>query len=162
LIGTTIIGLLDIVFHYIFESQVIDLIHNRAQVTVSFPEPLHHINRQDIQVFLSVATRPQVESINNWISGICKDYPGIIPLGAMHPEHPYPEAEILWMRQPGIKGIKLRSRRPRTLLRFVIGIGMMLGFKIIIIFLSTIPFSKISLSEPLLTHKIFGTSTHLV
>jgi len=64
---------------------------------------LHHINRQDIQVFLSVATRPdQVESINSWISGICKDYPGIIPLGAMHPEHPNPEAEILWMQQLGI------------------------------------------------------------
>ncbi|MBC2745425.1 MAG: hypothetical protein HF975_00195 [ANME-2 cluster archaeon] len=32
---------------------------------------------------LSVATRPdQVESINSWISGICKDYPGIILLGS--------------------------------------------------------------------------------
>jgi len=50
-----------------------------------------------------------VESINSWISGICKDYPGIIPLGAMHPEHPDPEAEILWMRQPGIKGIELHG-----------------------------------------------------
>ena len=61
----------------------------------------HHINRQDIQVFLSVATRPdQVESINSWISGICKDNPGIIPLGAMHPDYPDTEAEILWMRQP--------------------------------------------------------------
>ncbi|MCD4780222.1 MAG: hypothetical protein K8S27_06725, partial [Candidatus Omnitrophica bacterium] len=80
---------------------IIDLIHNKAQVTVPFPEPLHHIKRQDIQVLLSVATRPdQVESINSWISGICKDYPSIIPLGAMHPEHPDPEAEILWMRQP--------------------------------------------------------------
>ncbi|MCD4768370.1 MAG: hypothetical protein K8R34_17940, partial [Methanosarcinales archaeon] len=78
--------------------------------TVPFPVLLHHINRQDIQVFLSVATRPdQVESINSWISGICKDYPGIIPLGAMHPEHPDPEAESMWMRQPGIKGIELRS-----------------------------------------------------
>jgi hypothetical protein len=60
------------------------------------------MNRQDIQVLLSVATCPdQIESINSWISGICKDYPGIIPLGTMHPEHPDPEAEILWMRQPG-------------------------------------------------------------
>jgi len=118
---------------------------------------LHHINRQDIQVFLLVATRPgQVERINNWISGICKDNPGVILLGAMHPEHLDPEAELLWIRQPGIKGIKLHCHEPRTLLRFVIGIGMMLGFKIIIIFLSTIPFSKISLSEPLPTHKIFG------
>jgi len=50
-----------------------------------------------------------VESINSWISGICKDYPGIIPLGAMHPEHPDPEAEILWVGQPGIKGIKLHG-----------------------------------------------------
>ena len=40
----------------------------------------------DASVLLKVATRPdQVESINNWISGICKDYPGIIQLGAMHP-----------------------------------------------------------------------------
>jgi len=42
-----------------------------------------------------------VESTNNWISGICKDYPGIIPLGTMYPEHPDPEAESMWMRQPG-------------------------------------------------------------
>jgi len=75
----------------------------QAQVTVPFPEHLLYINRQDIQVLLLVATRPNhVESFNSWISGICKDYPGIIPLGAMHPEHPDPEAEILWMRQPGI------------------------------------------------------------
>ena len=68
----------------------------------------------DASVLLSVATRPdQVESINSWISGICKDYPGIIPLGAMHPEHPDPEAEILWMRQPGIKGIRLHGQRLR-------------------------------------------------
>ncbi len=64
----------------------------------------------DASVLLSVATRPdQVESINSWISGICKDNPDIIPLGAMHPEHPDPEAESMWMRQPGIKGIRLRS-----------------------------------------------------
>jgi hypothetical protein len=70
--------------------------HNRAQVTVPFPVLLHHINRQDIQVFLSVATRPdQVESINSWISGIWKDYSGIIPLGGMHPEHPDPEADTV-------------------------------------------------------------------
>jgi hypothetical protein len=61
----------------------------------------------DASVLLSVATCPdQVESINNWISGICKDNPGIIPLGAMLPEHQDPEAEILWMRQLGIKGIR--------------------------------------------------------
>jgi len=27
----------------------------------------------------------------------------------MHPEHPDPEAESMWRRQPGIKGIRLRS-----------------------------------------------------
>ena len=91
---------------------IIDLIHNKAQVTVPFPEPLHHINRQDIQVLLSIATRPeQIESINNWISGICKDYLGIIPPEAMVPEHPDPEAVTLRMRQPGIKGIKLHGHR---------------------------------------------------
>jgi len=67
----------------------------------------------DASVLLSVATRPdQVESINSWISGICKDYPGIIPLGAMHPEHPDPEAKSMWMRQPGIKGIRLHGQLP--------------------------------------------------
>ena len=94
----------------------------------SLPLPVlfHHINRQDMQALLSVVTRPdQVESINSWISGICKDYPGIIPLGAMHPEHPDPEAKILWMRQPGIKGIRLHSQRHRTLLRYVWGIWRM-------------------------------------
>jgi hypothetical protein len=50
-----------------------------------------------------------MESINSWISGICKDYPGIIPLGAMHPEHPDPEAESMWVRKPGIKGITLHG-----------------------------------------------------
>jgi len=61
-----------------------------------------------------------VESINSWISGICKDYPGIIPLGAMHPEHPDPKAEILWMRQPGIKGIRLHGRDPGMEFRGII------------------------------------------
>jgi hypothetical protein len=37
-----------------------------------------------------------VESINSWISGICKDYSVIIPLGAMHPEHPDREAVVLF------------------------------------------------------------------
>jgi hypothetical protein len=53
-----------------------------------------------------------MESINSRISGICKDYPDIIPLGTMHPEHPDQEAEILWMRQSGIKGIRLHGQRP--------------------------------------------------
>ena len=74
------------------------------------PFNLKGILNVDASVLLSVAPRPdQVESINNWISGICKDYPGIIPLGAMHPEHPDPEAESMWMRQPGIKGIRLHN-----------------------------------------------------
>ena len=51
----------------------------------------------DASVLLSFAIRPdQVESINSWISGICKDYSGIIPLGAKHPEHPDPEAESMY------------------------------------------------------------------
>ncbi|MBC2698144.1 MAG: hypothetical protein HF974_07360 [ANME-2 cluster archaeon] len=89
---------------------IIDLIHNRAQVTVPFPvlpltyQPAGHTG------FPSVATRPdQIESINSWISGICKDYPCIISLGAMHPEHLDPEVESMWMRLPRIRGIKLRS-----------------------------------------------------
>ena len=70
---------------------MIDLIHNRAQVTVPFPEPLSTTSTGRISRSFSVATRPdQVESINNRISGICKDYPGIIPRG-MHPEHHDPE-----------------------------------------------------------------------
>jgi len=63
---------------------------------------LHHINRQDIQVLLSVATRSdQVESINSWISGICKDYSVIIPLGVMHPDHQDPEAVVLFRADIG-------------------------------------------------------------
>jgi len=66
-----------------------------------------------MQALLSVATRPdQVESINSWISGICKDYLGIIPLEAIHPENPDPEAESMWIRQPEIKGIRLHGQRP--------------------------------------------------
>ena len=41
----------------------------------------------------------------------------------MHTEHPDPEAEILWMRQPGIK---LHSHGTWTLLRYVWGISRML------------------------------------
>jgi len=37
------------------------------------------------------------------------DYLGIIPLGTMHPEHPNPEVESMWMRQPRIKGIELHG-----------------------------------------------------
>ena len=64
----------------------------------------------DGSVLLSIATRPgQVESINNWISDTSKTNPNLIPLGAMHPDHPDPETEIIRMRKLGIKGIKLHS-----------------------------------------------------
>jgi hypothetical protein len=82
--------------------------------------------------FFSVVTcSDQVESINIWISGICKDYPGIIPLGAMHPDHKDPEAEIQWMWQPGIKVIKLHDQRARISVRSVRSIRWMLGIYII-------------------------------
>jgi len=45
----------------------------------------------------------------------------------MHPEHPDLEAEILWMRQPGIKGIKLHGQRARTSVSSIRGIKRMLG-----------------------------------
>jgi len=43
----------------------------------------------------------------------------------MHPEHPDPEAEaeLLWMRQPGIKGIELHGHGTWTLQRYVWGIS---------------------------------------
>jgi hypothetical protein len=75
------------------------------------------MNKANVEasVLLSVTTRPdKVESINNRISSICKDYPGIIPLGAMHPEYPDPEEESMWMRPPGIKGIRLHGPNRAT------------------------------------------------
>jgi hypothetical protein len=83
-------------------------------------------------VLLSVATRPdQVEGINSWISGICKDYLGIIPLGAMHPEDPDPEAESMWMRQSGIKGMRLHSQMAQLKLRGIFGVFS--GFNILFV-----------------------------
>jgi len=35
----------------------------------------------------------------------------------MHPEHPDPKAESMWMRQPGIKGIKLHGQMAQLKLR---------------------------------------------
>jgi len=53
----------------------------------------------DASVLFSISTCPgKVESINNWISGISMDYPGIFPLGAMHPEHPDLEGETIRIR----------------------------------------------------------------
>ena len=50
----------------------------------------------DVSVLFSVATCPgNVERINNWISGISMDNPGIFPLGAMHPDT---KGETIWMR----------------------------------------------------------------
>ena len=63
----------------------------------------------DLFGYIVGLTRHKVESINNWISSICKDYPDSILLGAMHPEFPYSKAMILWMQQSGIKRLKLRS-----------------------------------------------------
>jgi len=39
----------------------------------------------------------------------------------MHPEHPDPEAEIMWMQQPGIKGIELHGQRQRISLTLKFG-----------------------------------------
>ena len=45
----------------------------------------------------------------------------------MHPEHPDPEAEILWMGQPGIKGIKLHGQMAQLKKRGIVVDGRFLS-----------------------------------
>jgi len=62
-------------------------------------------------VLCPVATRPeQVPSINRWIvranEGL--DRPRFFPFGALHPDFPEPEAELAYLRDQGVRGIKLQ------------------------------------------------------
>ncbi len=72
---------------------------------------LESMERNGIErsVLAPVATRPsQVRSINDWITTITD--PRIVPLGAMHPDFPEPEAEIARLASLGVRGIKLHSQ----------------------------------------------------
>lgn len=60
-------------------------------------------------VLAPVATTPsQVVGINDWVLSL--DEPAIVPLGAMHPDFPDPEAEIARLAAAGVRGIKLHSQ----------------------------------------------------
>ena len=61
----------------------------------------------DQAVLCPVATKPeQVPSINRWITSLGNER--LIPFGAMHPGFPTPEEELNFLREQGIRGIKLQ------------------------------------------------------
>ena len=59
-------------------------------------------------VIFSTATKPtQVETINNYISSLCKSSDKFIGFGTMHPDYPDVEQEIARFSSLGLKGLKL-------------------------------------------------------
>ena len=62
----------------------------------------------DRSVIFSTATRPgQVESVNDFIAGLCREHPSLIGVGTMHIDYPDFEAEVKRIRGLGLRGIKL-------------------------------------------------------
>ena len=62
----------------------------------------------DKTVIFSTATKAaQVETINNYISGLCKECDRFIGFGTMHPDYPDIEKEISRFRELGLRGLKL-------------------------------------------------------
>ena len=58
-------------------------------------------------VLLPVATRPdQVRSINRWVCGLSRER--FEPFGAVHPDCPDLEAELAYLRDQGVRGVKLQ------------------------------------------------------
>ena len=62
----------------------------------------------DRTVIFSTATKPtQVETINNYISSLCRNNNRFIGFGTMHPDYPEIEKEITRFPSLGLKGLKL-------------------------------------------------------
>jgi hypothetical protein len=58
-------------------------------------------------VLCPVATRPeQVGSINRWV--VAQDPERFIPFGALHPESEHTEDELAFLRDQGVRGVKLQ------------------------------------------------------
>ncbi len=63
-----------------------------------------------LSVNLPVATKPgQVASINRKMIAINAELPGILCFGAMHPDYEGFDAELSFLKENGVKGIKLHS-----------------------------------------------------
>ncbi len=59
-------------------------------------------------VVFSTATAPhQVQIVNDFISGVCREHPNLIGVGTMHPDYPDFEGELRRMKEIGLVGVKL-------------------------------------------------------
>ena len=64
----------------------------------------------DYAMVSSAATTPhQVESINRFIAAQCRVDPAFIPCGTLHADYENYKAELAWMRENGIHGVKIVS-----------------------------------------------------
>ena len=58
-------------------------------------------------VFSTATAARQVESINSFIAGCCREYPSFIGVGTMHIDYPDFETEVKRIKDLGLVGIKL-------------------------------------------------------
>ena len=58
-------------------------------------------------VFSTATAARQVESINSFIAGCCREYPSFIGVGTMHIDYPDFESEVKRIKALGLVGIKL-------------------------------------------------------
>jgi len=58
-------------------------------------------------VFSTATAARQVEHVNDFIAGACRENPALIGVGTMHPEYADMEAEIKRMKAMGLVGVKL-------------------------------------------------------
>ena len=62
----------------------------------------------DYAMVCSAATTPhQVESINRFIAAQCRENPAFIPCGTLHADYENYRAELAWLRENGIHGVKI-------------------------------------------------------
>ncbi|MDR2480239.1 MAG: amidohydrolase family protein [Treponema sp.] len=64
-------------------------------------------------VFSPAAVSTQVESINDFIAGLCREHPELIGFGTLHPDMHNPGGEIERIAGLGLKGIKLHPDMQR-------------------------------------------------
>ncbi len=57
----------------------------------------------------TATTAEQVESINDFVAGACKENPVFFGFGTMHPEYPNYEKELARLKELGLRGIKLHT-----------------------------------------------------
>lgn len=71
---------------------------------------LEHLDRagMDKTLCFTAALRPdQMIPANSWMISLGRSHPRLIPLGAVHPDHPSWESELARLEQSGIRGLKI-------------------------------------------------------